>query len=99
MEEWLADPQCSGLAFIKASAEFPHQDSPVHKLSEELSREFRDYITLLARDAGIHSYEALGLQLSMLIEGAVLSEQLSQSSSALEHAKHAARILIESARH
>jgi len=97
VEEWLADPHCSGLAFIKASAEFPQKDNPVHKLSEELSLEFRNYITLLAREAGIRSYEALGLQLSMLIEGAVLSEQLSKSTSALEHAKHAARILIDSA--
>jgi AcrR family transcriptional regulator len=97
VEEWLADPQCSGLAFIKASAEFPQQDNAVHMLSEALSQEFRDYITLLAREAGIRTYDALGLQLSMLIKGAVLSEQLTKNSNALEHAKQAARILIESA--
>ncbi|MEQ1600269.1 MAG: TetR/AcrR family transcriptional regulator [Methylophilaceae bacterium] len=97
VEEWLANPQCSGLAFIKASAEFPQPDNPVHKLSEELSHEFRDYITLLAKDAGIRCHEALGLQLSMLIEGAVLSEQLSPGSQALEFAKQAAYILIKEA--
>jgi AcrR family transcriptional regulator len=97
VEEWLADPQCSGLPFLKASAEFPQPDSPVHRLSAELSQEFRDYITGLAREAGIRAPEALGLQLAMLIEGAVLSEQLSRGSGALEHARQAARILIESA--
>jgi AcrR family transcriptional regulator len=98
VEEWLADPQCSGLPFIKASAEFPQPESAVNRLSIELSREFRNYITSLARDAGIRSPEALGLQLAMLIEGAVLSEQLAKGSGALEHARQAARILIESAR-
>ncbi|GBG15189.1 TetR family transcriptional regulator [Novimethylophilus kurashikiensis] len=96
--EWLADPQCSGLPFLKASAEFPQPDNPVHQLSAELSQEFRDYITGLAREAGIREPEALGLQLTMLIEGAVLSEQLSKGSNALEHARQAARILIESAK-
>lgn len=98
VEEWLADPQCSGLPFLKASAEFPQPDSPVHQLSAELSQEFRGYITGLAREAGIRAPEALGLQLTMLIEGAVLSEQLSKGSGALEHARQAARILIESAK-
>lgn len=98
VEEWLADPQCSGLPFIKASAEFPQPDSPVNRLSVELSREFRGYITGLAREAGIRTPEALGLQLAMLIEGAVLSEQLAKGSGALEHARQAAIILINSAR-
>lgn len=98
VEEWLADPQCSGLPFIKASAEFPQPDSAVNRLSVDLSREFRDYITKLAKEAGVSSPEALGLQLAMLIEGAVLSEQLAKSPCALEHAHQAARILIESAR-
>lgn len=97
VEEWLADPQCSGLPFIKASAEFPQPESAVNRLSVELSCEFRDYITTLAREAGIRSPEALGLQLAMLVEGAVLSKQLSDSPGALEYARQAARILIESA--
>ena len=97
VEEWLADPQCSGLPFIKASAEFPQPDSAVNQLSAELSREFRDYITSLAREAGANAPEALGLQLAMLIEGAVLSEQLAKNSGALEYARQAARILIASA--
>jgi AcrR family transcriptional regulator len=98
VEEWLADPRCSGLPFIKASAEFPQPDNAVNRLSAELSREFRDYITSLAKEADIRTPEALGLQLAMLIEGAVLSEQFSKNSGALGHARQAARILIESAR-
>jgi len=98
IEEWLADPHCSGLPFIKASAEFPQPDNAVNQRSAELLQEFRGYITSLAREAGIRTPEALGLQLAMLIEGAVLSEQLAKGSGALGHAKQAARILIDSAR-
>lgn len=97
VEEWMATPQFSGLAFIEASVEFPQPESAVNQLSAELSAEFRDYITDLARQAGIRAPEALGMQLAMLIEGAVLSQQLSKNSADLEYAKQAARVLIKSA--
>jgi AcrR family transcriptional regulator len=97
VEEWLANPQCSGLAFIKASAEFPQPDSAINKLSAQLSEEFRSYIIDLAKAAHVRAPEALGLQLAMLIEGAVLSEQLASNPAALEYAKQAARVLIDTA--
>ena len=85
------------MAFIKASAEFPNEESAVHKLSADQSKEFRVYIAKLAEEAGVVDTEGLALQLSLLIEGAIQAEQMKRGSGAVKYAKKAAKILIDSA--
>jgi hypothetical protein len=85
------------MAFIKASAEFPNEENVIHKLSAEHAREFRNYIASLASQAGVLEAEALALQLSLLIEGAIQAEQMKRGSGAIKYAKKAAKILIDSA--
>jgi AcrR family transcriptional regulator len=97
IEEWVTAPEFRGIGFIKASAEFPNEENIIHKLSSEQSRQFRQYIASLARDAQIQDADSLALQLSLLFEGAVQAEQMKRGSGALKYAKKAAKILIESA--
>jgi len=97
IEEWMNAPEFRGMPFLKASAEFPDETNPVHRLSTEQARQFRQYLATLAQAAGAHDPQALALQLSMLIEGAMLSEQMRRGSGAAAHAKKAARLLIEAA--
>ena len=97
IEEWVTSPNFRGMGFIKASAEFPNEESPVHQLSSEQSREFRQYIGSLASDANIKDAEGLALQLSLLFEGAVQAEQMKRGSGAMKYAKKASKILIEGA--
>lgn len=97
IEEWVTAPEFRGIVFIKASAEFPNEENPIHKLSSEQSRAFKQYICELAIQAGIKEAEALSLQLSMLFEGAVQAEQMKRGSGAIKYAKKAAKILIDGA--
>lgn len=97
VEEWMAEPGFRGSPSLSASAEFPNEENPVHRLSAEHAQQFRQYIGRLAREAGAAEPEALALQLSLLIEGAMLAEQMKRGSGAAKHAKKAAKILIESA--
>ena len=97
IEAWVTAPEFRGMAFIKASAEFPNEENPIHKLSSEQSREFKQYIQELASQAGIKDAEGLSLQLSMLFEGAVQAEQMKRGSGAIKYAKKAAKILIDGA--
>jgi AcrR family transcriptional regulator len=97
IEEWITAPEFRGMAFIKASAEFPNEENVIHKLSAEHAREFRSYIAALASEAGVIEPEALALQLSMLIEGAIQSEQMKRGSGAIKYAKKAAKVLIDMA--
>ncbi len=97
IEVWVSAPDFIGMGFIKASAEFPNEDNPVHQLSSEQSRQFRQYITSLAAEANIEDAQGLALQLSLLFEGAVQAEQMKRGSGAMSYAKKAAKILIDGA--
>jgi AcrR family transcriptional regulator len=97
IEEWITSPSFLGVAFIKASAEFPNEENPIHQLSSKQSREFRQYINQLASEANIKDAEGLALQLSLLFEGAVQAEQMKRGSGAIKYAKKAAKILIDGA--
>jgi AcrR family transcriptional regulator len=97
VEEWVTSPDFRGMAFMKASAEFPNEENIIHKLSAEHAKEFRNYIAELASQAGVIEVEALALQLSMLIEGAIHAEQMKRGSGAIKYAKKAAKVLIDAA--
>jgi AcrR family transcriptional regulator len=97
IEEWVSSPNFVGMGFIKASAEFPNEENPIHKLSSKQSRDFRQYIATLAMEANIKDADGLALQLSLLFEGAVQAEQMKRGSGAVKYAKKAAKILIDGA--
>lgn len=97
IEEWVTSPNFSGMGFIKASAEFPVEDNPIHQRSSKQSSEFRQFIAKLALEASIKDADGLALQLSLLFEGAVQAEQMKRGSGAIKYAKKAAKILIDGA--
>jgi AcrR family transcriptional regulator len=97
IEEWVNSPAFIGVGFIKASAEFPNENDPIHQLSSQQSREFRQFISKLATEANIKDADGLALQLSLLFEGAVQAEQMKRGSGAVRYAKKAAKILINGA--
>ena len=97
IEEWVSSPDFNGVAFIKASAEFPNEENPIHQLSNQQSREFKQYISKLAHEANIKDADGLALQLSLLFEGAMQAEQMKRGSGAIKYAKKAAKILIDGA--
>jgi len=95
IDEWMAIPEFRGCAFINAAAEFPLEGNPVHQVSAEFYDNFRSYIANLAGQCGSKSPENLALQLSLLVEGAIVSEQMKRHSGSAEQAKQAAVVLIE----
>lgn len=95
--QWIADPEFKGFAFINAFAEFPQAESNINQASIEFAQALRNTIARSAEESGIKKPEALALQLSLLIEGAAISEQMQPGSGAIEHAREAANILIRSA--
>jgi AcrR family transcriptional regulator len=97
MEEWINAPDFSGLPFQKASSEFPQAENPIHRFSAEISAGFRAYVAELAAESGAKDPQALAMQLSMLIEGAAMTEQIARGSGAAASARKAAATLIASA--
>jgi AcrR family transcriptional regulator len=68
IEEFVSSPDFLGLGYIKASAEFPSEENPIHQLSSQQSREFRQFISKLAHEAKIKDADGLALQLSLLLQ-------------------------------
>ncbi len=92
--EWIADPEFKGFAFINASIEFPQSENPVHQVSVEFAQALRSTIASSAKQSGVKKPDILALQLSLLIEGAAMAEQMQRGSGAIEHAREAANTLI-----
>ena len=93
--EWLEIPEFRGCAFINASAEFPIENNPVQKISAEFYEKFRNYIAELAREAGAENPDNLAQQLGLIIEGAIVSEQMKRGSGSIVIARQVAEILIK----
>lgn len=96
--EWIADPEFKGFAFTNASAEFPLNQDPVHQTSVEFAQSLRHALAKSAADSGIRNADTLALQLSLVIEGAAITERMHPGSGAVDHAKAMAKTLIEAAR-
>jgi AcrR family transcriptional regulator len=92
--EWLESPQFRGCAFINASAEFPIENNPIQRVSADFYEKFRNYITTLARMAGAKNPHILAQQLALLIEGAIVTEQMQRESGSILIARQAAEALI-----
>lgn len=93
--EWMEVPEFRGCAFINASAEFPIENNPVHRVSAAFYDKFRGYLAGLAGQCGCENPEALAMQLGLLVEGAIVSEQMKRRSGAAGMARNAAEILVD----
>jgi AcrR family transcriptional regulator len=94
-DELLASPEFRGCPFINAAAEFAVEDNPVLKAADQFYLEFRQLLAELARNANVYQADELAQQLSMLIVGAIVSEQLNRGSGAMAVARRTAQVLIE----
>jgi AcrR family transcriptional regulator len=93
--ELLANPGFRGCPFINASAEFAEASHPIQQAAAEFSESFRCLLADLTVKAGITAADALAGQLSLLITGAMVKEQMQKNSGAMDSAAAAAEVLIE----
>ncbi|HVW80140.1 MAG TPA: TetR/AcrR family transcriptional regulator [Mycobacteriales bacterium] len=92
----ISKPTYRGCAFINASAEgLP--GGVEEAVSARARGWLRELFTDLARDAGIKDAKALGDQLGMLYDGAIISARLDRKKKAAQAAKAAAAVLIDAA--
>jgi AcrR family transcriptional regulator len=94
--EWINSPEFRGCAIISASAEFPLEGNPIQQVAAESYDKFRNYMANLANQCGFKFPSELAMQLSLLIEGSIISEQMERHSGAAEQAKEVAILLIGS---
>ncbi|MGR9086753.1 MAG: TetR/AcrR family transcriptional regulator [Gammaproteobacteria bacterium] len=87
-----------GCPFINASAEYAGDAHAVLKASADFYDGFRRSLTDIAAEAMAIKPEELASQLTLLIAGAIVTEQMKKDSGAMTTARQAAKILIEQCR-
>ncbi|MCZ6835406.1 MAG: TetR/AcrR family transcriptional regulator [Planctomycetota bacterium] len=83
-----------GCLFINAAAEYSTKGDPIHQAAIEHKRLIHQYITKLAGDAGARAPEELARQVALLMEGAVVSAQVTGECMA-KSAQQAAEALLD----
>ncbi len=94
-EEWFAQNNFFGCIFINAAGEYSEAGTPIREACKDYKTLMTEYIQQLCKKAGAKYPEELAEELALLLEGAIVTAQVSQKPKAAEIAKRAARILIE----
>jgi AcrR family transcriptional regulator len=96
LDEWFASADFRGCAFINAFGELGGSSEQVTRIVQRHKRRLRRYLAGLAAEAGARRPSALGAQLLVLMEGAIIVAATGTSARAAAHARSAARALLDS---
>ncbi len=93
---WFKQSDFFGCLFINAAGEFGDEASEIRQACADYKQAMRDFIEELVVEAGLDDPALLATSLAILLEGAIVSAQVSRDASAAHHARRTARMLIES---
>ncbi len=97
-EAWFGQSSFYGCMFINAIGEYSDDDTPIRQVCKEFKALMRSYIRDLCIQAEIPDGALLAEELALLLEGAIVTAQVSQDRQrAARIAKIAAGALIERA--
>ena len=94
---WFEENNFLGCIFINAVGEYSRNDTPIRAVTSEFKIMMYRYIRGLCADAGAREADALAEQLALLLEGAIVTAQVSRRSRAAQVAKTIAEALIADA--
>lgn len=94
---WFAEPDFHGCAFINTAVEYADPQHPFHQLSAHHKALVREDIRTLCHEAGIAETDIVAGHLALLMEGAIVTEQVSPGSQAAHQARKIAEMLLEAA--
>lgn len=96
--DWFEQNNFYGCMYINAVGEFSEADTPIRQVCREFKSLMRRYIEDLCRAAGAEDPPELAEELALLLEGAIVTAQVSeQRTRAARVAKTAATALIAQA--
>lgn len=92
--EWFSDKHFYGCMFINAIGEYSHTDSSIRDACKGFKEKMRQYIESLCAQTGTEHPKDLSEQLALLLEGSIVTAQVSQKPNAAAVAKKTAQILL-----
>ena len=94
---WFEQKDFYGCLFINATGEYSDRNPAIQSACLEYKRMIRQFIEQLTRSAGVPDPEKLASELSILLEGAIVTSQVSGIKDSAKTAKLAAKTLIDAA--
>lgn len=94
-EVWFRQNNFYGCMFINTIGEHSGPDSPLRHVCHEFKRMMGGFIRDLCEKLGARDPGALADEIALLLEGAIVTAQVSQKPEAANIAKRAAKVLIE----
>ncbi len=95
IEEWFIGKKFYGCFFINAIVEFGGRSNPILNVCRKYKQSLTDYIAGLAKEANANDPDELAERLSLLIEGAIVTVQVSGKMESAVRAQEVAEILID----
>lgn len=96
-EAWFRQNDFYGCMFINAVGEYSLEDTPICQACKEFKGLMRGYFAKLSREAGATDPEQLADRLALLLEGAIVTAQVSKTPEAAKVARDAATVLVDQA--
>lgn len=95
-EHWFKENNFFGCMYINAVGEYSEKNSPVREISKQFKQLMWNYVHTLAKDAGAKDHESLADEICLLLEGAIVTAQVSQRPEAACTARKIAETRIKS---
>lgn len=95
LEAWFAQPDFHGCAFINTAVVYDDVQHPFHRLAAEHKALVRADILALCLEAGVPESGRLASHLALLMEGAIVTEQVTPGSGAASQARAIAELLLQ----
>lgn len=95
IEDILSEPEYRGCIYINAAVEFPQPHHPAHQSARKAKADGISLLEDLAERAGASNPLALAQEIDMIIEGALISHQLSLDCNVCVVARRVAETLLE----
>jgi len=93
--DWFRQNDFYGCLFINAIGEYSDRNAAIQSACVEYKRMMRLFIQELAEEAKVAAPEKLASSLAILLEGSIVTAQVSGLADSAETAKQAAKVLIE----
>jgi hypothetical protein len=81
--------------FINAAAEFPSPHDPAHVAAAENKRAIEAMVRQLAEELGVVDPQGFAEQFNMIMEGAIVTRQVTRNADAAAVARRTAQLLID----
>ena len=94
LADWFAEPGFHGCAFINTAVEYTDPQHPFRTLASHHKRLVQEDILALCQEAAIPEPQVMARHLALLMEGAIVTEQVTPGSQAAQQAQQIAAILL-----